>query len=242
MAYVRETVKNQSIDLKFIASGANCADIFMKGLGKTKTQQHLARLSAMRWCQGLPSASQGGTIEWWTRTPKVLVPARLHRTHNFWCRTFMYLLFVRYNRQLLIPHIFCWLTSTCRGDVYTRCWTTSTINCNCKDIVADDGSGKEIVNSKFYLLNWTEIHKPSLININTVLHSYPTCFKYIDIYVVISTGIQCCVIFVSLLVNIYASDERLSSENFLQVVFSLTTPGSHLAKRGRRSNRSNTYR
>ena len=59
MAYVRETVKNQSIDLKFIASGANSADIFMKGLGKTKTQQHFARLSAMRWCQGLPSASQG---------------------------------------------------------------------------------------------------------------------------------------------------------------------------------------
>ena len=48
MAYVRETVKNQSIDLKFIASGDNCADIFTKGLGKTKTQQHLARLSAMR--------------------------------------------------------------------------------------------------------------------------------------------------------------------------------------------------
>ena len=59
MAYVRETVKNQSIDLKFIASGDNCADNFKKGLGKTKTQQHLARLSAMR-CQGLPSASQGG--------------------------------------------------------------------------------------------------------------------------------------------------------------------------------------
>ena len=60
MAYVREIVKNQSIDLKFIASGDNCADIFTKGLGKTKTQQHLARLSAKRGCQGLPSASQGG--------------------------------------------------------------------------------------------------------------------------------------------------------------------------------------
>ena len=37
MAYVRETVKNQSIYLKFIASGDNCADIFTKGLGKRKT-------------------------------------------------------------------------------------------------------------------------------------------------------------------------------------------------------------
>ena len=37
MAFVRETVKNQSIDLKFIASGDNCADIFTNGLGKTKT-------------------------------------------------------------------------------------------------------------------------------------------------------------------------------------------------------------
>ena len=60
MAYVRETVKNQSIDLNFIASGENCADIFTKGLGKTKTQQHLARLSTKRGCQGLTSASQGG--------------------------------------------------------------------------------------------------------------------------------------------------------------------------------------
>ena len=59
MAYVRETVKNQSIYLNVIASGENCADIFTKGLGKTKTQQHLAWLSAMRGCQGLPSASQG---------------------------------------------------------------------------------------------------------------------------------------------------------------------------------------
>ena len=48
MAYVRETVRNQSINLKFIASGEICADIFTKGLGKTKTQQHLARLSSMR--------------------------------------------------------------------------------------------------------------------------------------------------------------------------------------------------
>ena len=48
VACVRATVKNQSIDLKFIASGDNCADIFTKGLGKTKTQQHLGRLSATR--------------------------------------------------------------------------------------------------------------------------------------------------------------------------------------------------
>ena len=61
MAHVRETVKNQSINLEFKASGENCADIFTKGLGKTKSQQHLARLSAMQGCQGLPSASQGGS-------------------------------------------------------------------------------------------------------------------------------------------------------------------------------------
>ena len=60
MAYVRETIQMQSINLKFIGSGDNCADIFTKGLGKTKTQHHLARLSAMRGFQGLPSASQGG--------------------------------------------------------------------------------------------------------------------------------------------------------------------------------------
>ena len=59
MAYVRETVMYHSINLKFTASGDSCADIFTKGLGKTKTQQNLARLSAMRGCQGLPSASQG---------------------------------------------------------------------------------------------------------------------------------------------------------------------------------------
>ena len=60
MASVRETVKKQSIDPKLIASGENCADIFTKGLGKTKTQQHRAQLSAMQGCQGLPSAPQGG--------------------------------------------------------------------------------------------------------------------------------------------------------------------------------------
>ena len=69
MAYVRETVKNQPIDLKFIASGDNCADIFTKGLGKTKTQQHLARLSAMRGCQGLPFASQGGNDRMMSHDP-----------------------------------------------------------------------------------------------------------------------------------------------------------------------------
>ena len=69
MAYVRETVKNQSIDLKFVASGDNCSDIFTKGLGKTKTQQHLARLSAMRGCQGLPSASQGGNDQMMSHNP-----------------------------------------------------------------------------------------------------------------------------------------------------------------------------
>ena len=73
---------------------------------------------------------KAGTIKWWATTPKVQVPARWHRTHNFWCRTLMYL-FVRYNRQLLIPHTFCLLTGTCRGAIYTRCWTISTINCNC---------------------------------------------------------------------------------------------------------------
>ena len=69
MAYVRETVKNQSIDLKFIASGDNCADIFTKGLGKTKMQQHLARLSAMRGYQGLPSASQSGNDQMMSHDP-----------------------------------------------------------------------------------------------------------------------------------------------------------------------------
>ena len=69
IGYVRETVKNQSIDLKFIASGDNCADILTKGLGKTKTQQHLARLSAMRGCQDLPSASQGGNDQMMSHDP-----------------------------------------------------------------------------------------------------------------------------------------------------------------------------
>ena len=69
IAYLRETVKNQSIDLKFIASGDNCADIFTKGLGRTKTQQHLARLSAMRGYQGLPSASQGGNDQMMSHDP-----------------------------------------------------------------------------------------------------------------------------------------------------------------------------
>ena len=45
MTYVRETVKNQSSDLKFIASGDNCADISTKGQSKTKTQQHFACVS-----------------------------------------------------------------------------------------------------------------------------------------------------------------------------------------------------
>ena len=69
MAYVRETMKNQSIDLKFIASGDSCTDIFTKGLGKTKAQQHLARLSAMRGCQGVPSASQGGNDQMMSHDP-----------------------------------------------------------------------------------------------------------------------------------------------------------------------------
>ena len=43
MAYVQETVKNQWIDLKFIATGENSADIFTKGLGKTKTQEYFAQ-------------------------------------------------------------------------------------------------------------------------------------------------------------------------------------------------------
>ena len=57
MAYLWETVKNQSIHLKFIASGDNCADIFTKRLGRTKTQQRLARLAI----HGFPSTLQGGT-------------------------------------------------------------------------------------------------------------------------------------------------------------------------------------
>jgi hypothetical protein len=60
MAYVRATIQKRSTSLKFIGSGDNCADIFNKRLGETKTQHHLARLSAMRGFQGLPSASQGG--------------------------------------------------------------------------------------------------------------------------------------------------------------------------------------
>ena len=63
MAYVRATVKNQSIDLKFFASGDNCADIFTKGLGKTKTQQHLARLSAMRGIKVCHPPRKAGTIK-----------------------------------------------------------------------------------------------------------------------------------------------------------------------------------
>ena len=44
MAYVRETVKNQSIGLKNFASGDSCAVIFTKPLDKTKTQHHFAGL------------------------------------------------------------------------------------------------------------------------------------------------------------------------------------------------------
>ena len=63
MAYVRKTVKNQSIDLKFIASGDNCADIFTKGLGESKTQQHLARLSAKRGVKVCHPPRKAGTIK-----------------------------------------------------------------------------------------------------------------------------------------------------------------------------------
>ena len=77
-------------------------------------------LLGCRQCGGIKVCHphrKAGTIKWWATTPKVQVPARWHRTHNFWCRTLMYL-FVRYNRQLLIPHNFCWLTGTCRGAIY----------------------------------------------------------------------------------------------------------------------------
>ena len=57
---VNRTYCPKPIDLKFTASGSNCADNFTKRLGKTKTQQHFPRLSAMRGCQGLPDVSQGG--------------------------------------------------------------------------------------------------------------------------------------------------------------------------------------
>ena len=63
MAYVRETVKKQSIDLKFIASGDNCADIFTKGLGRTKTQHHLARLSAVWGVKVCHPPRKAGPIE-----------------------------------------------------------------------------------------------------------------------------------------------------------------------------------
>ena len=60
MAYVRETIKAGAIDIQYVPSEENSADIFTKGLGKTKTLHHLARLTAKRGCQDLPSASQGG--------------------------------------------------------------------------------------------------------------------------------------------------------------------------------------
>ena len=60
-AYVRETVKKQLFDLKFIASGGNCPYIFTTELVKTKMQHHLARLSPMRGRQCVPSVSQSGT-------------------------------------------------------------------------------------------------------------------------------------------------------------------------------------
>ena len=44
MVYVRETVKNQSIDLKFITRGDNYADIFTKGLGKAGVSRFAIRL------------------------------------------------------------------------------------------------------------------------------------------------------------------------------------------------------
>lgn len=53
LAFIKDTVRNKSnrIELTFVPSAQNQADIFTKGLGKTKTAQHLEGLSAMRGCQ-----------------------------------------------------------------------------------------------------------------------------------------------------------------------------------------------
>ena len=53
LAFVRDILQNETraIKLDFVATNDNQADLFTKGLGKTKTQQHLQQLSAKWGCQ-----------------------------------------------------------------------------------------------------------------------------------------------------------------------------------------------
>ncbi len=53
LAFVRDILQDErrGIQLNFVATADNQADLFTKGLGKTKTQQHLQQLSAKRGCQ-----------------------------------------------------------------------------------------------------------------------------------------------------------------------------------------------
>ena len=104
---------------KLKASGSNWAYISTKGVGKTKTQNHFDRLSAMPGCHGLPSASQGGLIEWCAKTPEVQVSARWHRTYNFWDHTFYLVPACAMQQTTLDTVHFCWLTgTTCQVNLY----------------------------------------------------------------------------------------------------------------------------
>ena len=50
--------KAGAIVIQYIPNGENRVDVFTKGLGKTKTLHHLARLTAKRGYQDLQFASQ----------------------------------------------------------------------------------------------------------------------------------------------------------------------------------------
>ena len=53
VAFLKDTVKcrEHGIDLKFVSSADNMADLFTKGLGRLKTIEHTKGLSAERGCQ-----------------------------------------------------------------------------------------------------------------------------------------------------------------------------------------------
>ena len=78
MVYVRETVKNQSIDLKIIASDDNCTDFFRNGLGKTQRSRFGIRLARRDESNDEPRPLK------FKQLPDDVA-------HNFWFRTFKYL-------------------------------------------------------------------------------------------------------------------------------------------------------
>ena len=53
LAFLKDTIKcrEHGIDLKFVSSEDNMADLFTNGLGRLKTIQHTKGLSAKRGCQ-----------------------------------------------------------------------------------------------------------------------------------------------------------------------------------------------